>query len=136
MDYSLIDIRTVATEGKGSLSFFEGNRDIPFDIRRIYYIYDTPMGIERGGHAHRSLRQLLWVPFGRIEIVLDDGSSRESVMLDDPSRGLVLEDLVWHEMVWHEEGSVLAVAASEHYDEADYIRDYETFLSELDNRGA
>lgn len=128
---SFLTIRTVSTEGKGSLSFFEGKRDIPFDIKRIYYIHGVPEGTERGGHAHRQLSQLLVCVYGSIAITLDNGSERETVILDDPSKGLIVSDLIWREMSWIRADSVLMVAASAYYDEADYIRDYQTFLAEV-----
>lgn len=131
-----IDIRTVGTKGKGTLSFFEGTRDIPFEIKRIYYIYNVPKGVQRGGHAHRKLSQLLVCTFGSIEITLDDGHECRTVILDSPSKGLLVEGLVWREMRWIEEGSVLMVAASEYYDEADYIRDRPTFDREVASRGS
>ena len=131
MDYSIIDIRTVTTDGKGSLSFFEGGHDVPFEIKRVYYIYQTPEGVGRGGHAHRSLTQMLWCPHGSVEVMLDDGRDRETVTLDDPAKGLVVHDLTWREMTWREEGSVLVVAASGYYDESDYIRDYASFVDEV-----
>lgn len=129
MDYQMINIKTVSTETLGSLSFFEATRDIPFAVRRIYYIYDAPKGTQRGGHAHRNLHQILFCPYGSIEIVLDDANSRESVMLDDPGKGLLIGPGLWREMIWHTDHAVLCVAASEFYDEHDYIRDYQDFLA-------
>lgn len=128
MKNGLIEIRTVATQGKGQLSFFEANVDIPFSIRRVYYIYDVPQGEKRGGHAHRNLYQLLICPRGSIEVTLNDGSSESRYVLDDPSKGLLVSNMTWHDMVWLEADSVLMVAASEHYDESDYIRDFDAFL--------
>ena len=133
MSVELIDIRTVESDGKGRLSFFEAGRDVPFEIKRIYYIYETPEEVQRGGHAHRRLTQMLVCLHGAIEILLDDGEQRESVLLDDPSKGLIVRDMVWREMTWKQQGSVLAVAASEFYDEGDYIRDYETFVDAARN---
>lgn len=128
MDFQLIDIHTVETPGEGRLSFFEEERDLPFSIRRIYYIYGTEAGVQRGGHAHRRLRQLLFCPWGSILIRLDDGREKAQVLLDDPCKGLVLGSGLWREMLWNKTGSVLCVAASEYYSEADYIRDYDQFL--------
>lgn len=128
MEYELIDIRTKASEGKGQLSFFEAGVDIPFQIKRIYYTYDVPAGEQRGGHAHHNLHQLLICSSGKIEIVLFDGFEEKRCILDDPSKGLYVPNMTWHDMIWLEEGSVLMVAASDYYDEADYIRDYDTFL--------
>ena len=128
MDFSFIDLPVKETNGLGSLSFLEAGLDIPFSIKRIYYIYGVPNHMQRGGHAHRSLSQLLFCPNGTIEILLSDGEERESVMLDRPNKALVIGPGLWRDMVWHTEGAVLCVAASEHYSESDYIRDYDTFL--------
>ena len=130
MDYPIIDIKTVGTPGKGRLSFFEAASDVPFEIKRVYYIYETPEGVQRGGHAHRGLRQVLICLNGAIEVALDDGENRGSVTLDDPSKGLIVEPMVWHDMVWRKDGSTLLVGASGRYDEADYIRDYSEFSRE------
>lgn len=127
IDEQISLIRTVGSEGKGRLSFFEGTHDVPFEIKRVYYIYGVPEGIERGGHAHRKLSQLLVCTYGSIEILLDDGFEHRTVLLDDPSKGLLVEGFIWREMRWLKEGSVLMVAASEYYDEADYIRDRAVF---------
>lgn len=131
MQYELINIRTQRTDGKGSLSFFEENNDIPFDIKRVYYTYGVPTGTRRGGHAHLNLRQMLFCPQGKIEILLDDGVEQHREMLDSPSKGLVIGSMIWHEMIWHADGSVLVVAASDYYNESDYIRDYQAFLDAL-----
>ncbi len=128
MKKNIIWIQSVKTESMGTLSFFEAKRDVPFEIKRIYYIYSAPEGTERGGHAHRKLKQILFCPFGKIEIVLDNGFERESVLLDSPSKGLIIGPGIWREMLWRKENSVLCVAASEYYNENDYIRDYEEFL--------
>lgn len=131
MKIELVDIKTAETPGLGKLSFFEGERDVPFDIKRIYYIYGVSNGAQRGGHAHRKLTQILVCLYGEIEIVLDDGVSRSRILLDDPSRGLIIRDMTWREMIWRQKDSVLGVAASTYYDESDYIRDYGEFLREL-----
>lgn len=128
METKLIDISTIGTDGKGSLSFFESSKDIPFEIKRIYYVHNVPEGAQRGGHAHKSLKQLLFCPFGSIEILLDDGAEKSSVVLDDPSKGLLVSDLIWRDMIWRKADSVLAVAASAFYDESDYIRNYSDFI--------
>lgn len=129
MKYTLIDIKTVPTDDLGSLSFFEATKDVPFEVKRIYYIYNAPEGTQRGGHAHRNLHQILFCPYGKIEMILDDAQSRESVMLDDPSKGLVIGPGLWREMIWHTDNAVLCVAASEFYDANDYIRSYSDFLA-------
>lgn len=126
--FNIISIKTVDSGYAGKLSFFEGTRDVPFEIKRIYYIHGVPNNSQRGGHAHKELRQILFCPYGRIEVILDDGKTRKSVMLDSADNGLVIGPGLWREMIWHEENSVLCVAASEYYDERDYIRDYNDFL--------
>ena len=131
MDYSLINITTIGTDDIGALSFFEGTHDVPFEIKRIYYIHGVPAGTKRGAHAHIALRQILFCPYGKIEILLDDGTQKASVLLDDPSKGLLIGPGLWRDMVWHKEGSVLCVAASEYYNESDYIRDYHAFLDHV-----
>lgn len=128
MKYQLLNNKTISAEKLGSLSFFEATKDIPFEIKRIYYIYDAPKGTQRGGHAHRNLHQVLFCPFGKIEIILDDAKTRESVMLDTSDKGLVIGPGLWREMIWHTDNAVLCVAASEYYDAADYIRSYDDFL--------
>lgn len=128
MNYKIIPIKTVNTENEGALSFFEGGKDVPFQIKRIYYIHDVSEGIERGKHAHKTLKQLLFCPYGCIDIILDDGKAVETVTLDTPGKGLCLEPGLWRNMVWKKKDSVLCVAASDFYDEHDYIRDYDEFL--------
>ena len=86
----IISIKTVSTPAIGSLSFFEAERDVPFPIKRIYYIHNVPSGTKRGAHAHKTLNQLLFCPFGSIKILLDNGSEKEEMILDNPSVGLVI----------------------------------------------
>ena len=128
LDYKIFTFQVRPTEDFGSLAFFEGTRDIPFEIKRIYYIFNVPEKAQRGGHAHRSLTQVLFCPYGSIEIILDDSVNKESIMLDDPSKALLVNPGLWRDMIWHKDNSVLCVAASEFYDEKDYIRDYEEFI--------
>ena len=128
MDYTILSLPIRATQGLGSLSFLEAGTDTPFPINRIYYIYDVPVGTQRGGHAHKRLRQLLFCPYGCIEILLSDGTQRESILLDRPNKALLIGPGLWRDMIWHTDNAVLCVAASEHYDEKDYIRDYDAFL--------
>lgn len=128
--YRLFDMRTVMNKNPklGGLSFVEENVDIPFDIKRIYSIYQTESGQHRGFHAHKTNWQLIFCPYGSVEIILDDGFSKETVILDKPSTGLILEPGLWREMIWKQDDSVLCVAASEYYDPKEYIRDYDEFL--------
>ena len=122
-----ISMKSVTAEGMGTLSVFEGERDVPFAIQRIYYIYGAPKGVQRGGPAHQALRQVLWCPYGSILIRLDDGHEKTEVLLNDPAKGLIVEHFMWREMIWQQENSVLCVAADSYYDADDYIRDYEEF---------
>lgn len=112
---------------RGALVAVEAGSTVPFDIRRVYYIFDTQQGVARGFHAHRRLQQLLVCVSGECRMVLDDGQRREEAWLDSPTRGLLIESFVWREMHDFSPDCVLLVLASEHYEEADYIRDYEQF---------
>lgn len=124
----IINFKTVGTAVGGFLSFFESKKDIPFEIKRIYYIYNVPVGTKRGGHTHRELNQLLWCPYGKINIVLDNGEEKKEFLLDSPEKGLLVGKGIWRDIYWLEENSVLCVAASDYLDESDYIRDYNKFL--------
>ena len=122
-----ISIKSVTAAGMGTLSVFEAERDVPFAVKRIYYIHGAPEGVQRGGHALKQLRQLLWCPYGSILIRLDDGHEKAEVLLNDPAKGLIVEHNMWREMLWQKTDSVLCVAADSYYDADDYIRDYEEF---------
>ena len=127
--YRLIDIKTIDTEDKGGLSFFEAMRDIPFEIKRVYYIHGVDAGIERGGHAHKALEQFLFCPFGSIEVIVNSGLGvKESFLLNNASVGLYIPACLWRDMIWHKKDSILCVVASEYYDENDYIRNYDEFI--------
>lgn len=123
----IIEIKTKHHPELGSLSFFEAEKDIDFSVKRIYYTYGVPEAGQRGGHAHKKLQQVLFCPYGAIEFILDDGQSREHVLLDDPAKALVLGSGIWRDMIWRQAGSVLCVGASAWYDAEDYIRDYAMF---------
>lgn len=125
----VIHIKTVPTINAGELSFFEGNRDVPFAFRRMYYISKVPEGVRRGFHAHKELKQLLFCPYGRIQLILENECGREEIELSDPSIAVAIERATWREMLWLQKDSVLCVAASDYYDEKDYIRDYDEFHS-------
>ncbi len=123
----VISIKTVPTVDAGELSFFEANHDVPFTIKRIYYISKVPEGIRRGFHAHKKLKQVLFCPYGKIQLILDDGKQREEITLSDPSIGIVIDHPIWREMLWLQRDSVLCVAASDYYEVEDYVRDYDEF---------
>lgn len=135
MNYLLINIHTLQTPDLGGLSFFEAQHDIPFPIQRVYYIHGVARGMRRGFHAHKRLQQFLFCPYGRVEIMLDDGRQRTAILLDEPNKGLLLGDTLWREMLWLKDNSVLCVAASDYYDEDDYIRDYQVFLEYIKEQG-
>jgi len=113
---------------RGNLTFVENTRHIPFEIRRVYYLYGVPETAERGGHAHKTLHQLIIAVAGSFEIVLDDGGERQRFCLSRPDHGLYVPPMMWREMDHFCAGAVCLVLASELYDEADYYRDYATFL--------
>jgi dTDP-4-dehydrorhamnose 3,5-epimerase-like enzyme len=105
-------------------------KTVPFDIKRVYYIYKTAQGVSRGYHAHKDLKQVAICVSGKCKMILDDGSTREETWLDTPTKGVLIESMVWREMHDFSDDCVLLVLASEHYDESDYIRDYQEFIKE------
>ena len=112
---------------RGSLTFVEAERQMPFDIKRIYYLYDVPGGAVRAGHAHRNLQQCLIAVAGSFDVTLDDATERRRFTLNRPSQALVIPPMLWRELDNFSSGSVCLALASEYYDEADYIRDYGQF---------
>jgi dTDP-4-dehydrorhamnose 3,5-epimerase-like enzyme len=113
---------------RGNLTMIEGEQHVPFDIKRVYYLYDVPGGESRGGHAHRDLQQFIIAASGSFDVVVDDGVHRERFFLNRSYYGLYVPRLVWRELDNFSSGSVCLVLASEHYDEADYYRDYGEFV--------
>lgn len=130
ISHRLVDFKTLGDE-RGSLIAIEEGYNAPFDIKRVYYIFDTKTGVERGFHAHINLKQIAIAVKGSCTFVLDDGKKREEIKLNNPNQGLFIEGLIWREMKEFSEDCVLVVLASEHYDEGDYIRDYDEFLKEV-----
>lgn len=130
----VIRINTIPTVDAGELSFFEANRDINFDIKRIYYISKVPEGIRRGFHAHKKLKQLLFCPHGRIQLILENENGREEIELSDPSIGVLIDKPTWREMLWLQKDSVLCVAASDFYTTEDYIRDYDAYKAYISEK--
>lgn len=114
---------------KGNITVVQNGKDIPFDVRRVYYLYDVPGGESRGGHAHYQLRQLIVAASGSFDVVLDDGNVKRTFTLNRPYQGLLVVPGLWRELENFSSGSVCLVLASEHYDEADYIRNYEYFVA-------
>jgi dTDP-4-dehydrorhamnose 3,5-epimerase-like enzyme len=116
------------TDPRGNLSFIEGNKHIPFDIKRVYYLYDVPGGETRGGHAHKNLEQLIIAMSGSFDVILDDGRQKKTISLNRSYLGLYMPRMMWRELVNFSSGAVCVVLASEHYDESDYYRNYDEFL--------
>lgn len=112
---------------RGSLAAIEEQRDIPFAIRRVYYIFDTQPGVVRGRHAHRQLQQVMVCLHGSCKLVLDDGCAQIIVPLESNNCGILIDRMVWHQMFDFSPGCILLVLASDYYDEDDYIRDYPEF---------
>lgn len=113
---------------RGQLVALEEYKDIPFEIKRVYYIYETAEGVIRGRHAHRSLKQILICIHGSCKILLDDGYEKKEILLNNPCEGLYVSNVMWREMFDFSPDAVLMVLASEIYNESDYIRNYEEFL--------
>lgn len=128
----IVHIKTIPTVGAGELSFFEATHDVPFNFKRMYYISKVPEGTRRGFHAHKKLKQLLFCPYGRIQLILENKNGREEIELSDPSIGVVIEEPTWREMLWLQKDSVLCIAASDFYEVEDYIRDYGDFKKYLE----
>jgi len=125
-----IDFPALGDE-RGSLVALEAEKSVPFMIKRVYYIFGTKAGVSRGFHAHRKLQQVAICITGSCRMILDDGQQRNEVLLNSPNKGLVIGDLVWREMHDFSEDCVLLVLASEHYDESDYIRNYNDFINQV-----
>lgn len=125
---SIIRMDKHHSERKGNITVVENNIVIPFDIKRIYYLYDIPGGEERGAHAHKELQQLIVAVSGSFDVVLDDGCVKRTFTLNRPYQGLLIVPGIWRELRNFSSGSVCLVLASHKYDENDYIRDYEDYL--------
>lgn len=125
-DIKRIDLPKI-TDNRGNLTFIESNNHIPFDIKRVYYLYDVPGGAERGGHAHYNLQQLIIAMSGSFDVIIDDGIKKERFHLNRSYNGLLIPTMMWRELDNFSSGSVCLVLASEKYEEDDYIRDYDKF---------
>ena len=119
----------VITDPRGDLTFVEGGRHVPFDIKRVYYLYNVPVDSVRGGHAHRDLEQVVFALSGSFRMTVDDGTTRTEYHLRDPRKGLYINSMIWREMDLFSQGAVCMVLASRPYDEADYFRNYDEFLT-------
>ena len=124
----IIDLPKI-TDPRGNLTFVEEKKHVPFDIKRVYYLYDVPGGAERGGHAHKELHQLIIAMSGSFDVLLDDGHKKVRHHLNRSYYGLYVCPMVWRELDNFSSGSVCLVLASEKYDETDYYRDYDDFLN-------
>lgn len=116
---------------RGDLTFVEGGNQIPFNIARVYYLYNVPVDSERGGHAHRNLEQVVFALSGSFRLKVDDGNARAEYWLRDPSKGIHISKMIWREMDCFSQGAVCMVLASDPYDEDDYCRKYEDFIEEI-----
>jgi hypothetical protein len=119
------------TDVRGNLTFVESGRHIPFEIKRVYYLYDVPGGAERGGHAHRKVEEFLVAMSGSFDVVLNDGSAKKRLHLNRSYYGIYVSSMIWRELDNFSSGSVCMVLASDFYDEADYYRDYSQFLEAI-----
>ncbi len=125
----LIDLPKI-TDPRGNLTFVEGERHIPFPIRRVYYLYDVPGGAERGAHGHKELQQLIIAMSGSFDIHLDDGFGKKTFHMKRSYYGLYISPMIWREIDNFSSGAVCMVLASEYYDEKDYYRDYDQFIKD------
>lgn len=130
MDIKIIPLQMHGDE-RGSLIALEEEKNIPFEIKRVYYMFKTGEDVRRGFHAHKALKQVAIAVRGSCRFVLDDGLERVEILLDNPGQGLLIDSCIWREMYNFSEDCVLMVLADSIYDESDYIRDYDDFLKNL-----
>lgn len=128
LDCKIIELDKHHSDRKGNLSLVENLDTIPFNVKRIYYLYDVPGGESRGGHAHYNLKQLVIAASGSFSVTLDDGKNKQTFMLNRPYQALLIMPGIWRDLTNFSSGSVCLVLASEKYDATDYIRDYNDFL--------
>lgn len=127
---NLIELPKI-TDPRGNLSFIEGGKQIPFDIKRVYYLYDVPGGSDRGSHAHKNLQQFMVAMSGSFDVVLDDGREQKIITLNRPYYGLYVCPMIWRYLDNFSSGAVCMVLASAYFNESDYIRDQTKFLAEV-----
>ena len=128
-DCSIIELNRHHSDRKGNLTVVENKSTVPFNVRRVYYLYDVPGGVSRGGHAHRQLFQMIVAVSGSFSVTLDDGTVKRTFLLNRPYKGLLVVPGIWRTLDDFSSGAVCMVLASEGYDETDYIRDYADFLN-------
>lgn len=126
----IIDLPKIS-DPRGNLTFIEGHDLFPFNIQRVYYLYDVPGGAERGGHAHKELNQLIIAMSGSFDVLLDDGKQKKKFHLNRSYVGLLVCPMIWRELNNFSSGSVCMVLASNKYDESDYYRDYQNFIRDV-----
>ena len=127
-DCTIIELDKHHSERKGNISVIENDKTIPFEVKRVYYLYDIPGGEERGAHAHKKLQQLIIAASGSFDVILNDGNVKRRFTLNHPYQGLYVKPGIWRDLGEFSSGAVCLVLASEVYDEADYIRDYDAYL--------
>ena len=132
-DCTIVELDKHHSDRKGNLSVVENGKTIPFDVKRVYYIYDVPGGESRGAHAHKDLEQLIIAASGSFTVTLDDGNCKRSFFLNRPYQGLYVKPGMWRDLDDFSSGSVAMVLASEVYTKEDYIRDYKEFISYRNN---
>ncbi|KHS90846.1 dTDP-6-deoxy-3,4-keto-hexulose isomerase [Pectobacterium brasiliense] len=130
MQVKIIQLQTHGDD-RGALVALEQEKNIPFEIKRVYYLFKTKEGVRRGFHAHKTLKQVAIAVRGSCRFLLDDGNEKVELVLDNPAQGVVIEPHFWHEMYDFSEDCVLMVLADQPYDESDYIRDYDIFLDRV-----
>ena len=133
MEIKLIDLPKI-TDPRGNLTFAEAEGHVPFPIRRAYWVYDVPAGESRGGHAHKRLQQLVIALSGSFHVTLDNGRERKTILLNHPWQGLLIDTDTWRTLDDFSSGAVCLVLASDHYEEEDYIYDYNEFLAYIDSK--
>ena len=133
-DCSIIELDRHHSARKGDISVVENGLTVPFETKRVYYLYDVPGGVSRGGHAHKDLRQLIVAVSGSFTVVLDDGNVKRSFVLNRPYMGLYVVPGIWRVLEDFSSGSVCLVLASEKFDPEDYIRDYDEFIAFKNNQ--
>ena len=127
MKINILDFKILGDD-RGSLISIEQSKNIPFDIKRVYYIFGTKKDIRRGFHAHKKLKQVAVCISGSCEFLLDNGKTKKTTLLNSPNKGLLINDMIWHEMYNFSSDCVVMVLADDFYDESDYIRNYDEFL--------
>ena len=127
-DCSILDLPKIENPA-GSITPINSGINVPFEIARVYYLYDVPGGATRGGHAHKELQQLIVAASGSFDVILDDGANRRTMHLSRPYYGLLLPRMIWRELVNFSSGGICLVLASQKYDPDDYIRDYSEFIT-------